>query len=148
MLCSLSFHTRSLSHAAKNDGRRIILLIYVDIIVKCFIFFSKFLTITKCLLSAQQEEENTAHTGEEKAFTSLTTTVHFCTVYARHEGKIYLTENRSEEKSSFYISWAIEYIRNTNSFIYRIIIGKPVFLLLDWTRSYRMTCCWSLYIYT
>jgi hypothetical protein len=51
---------------------------------------------------SQQEEENTAHTGEEKAFTSLTTTVHFRTVYAHHEGKIYLTENRSEEKSSFF----------------------------------------------
>jgi hypothetical protein len=98
------------------------------------------------LVSQQEEEENT-HIGEEKAFTSLTATVDFRTVYARHEGKIYLRENRSEEKSSFYtISWAIEYIYVIQ--IPFIIIGKPVFLLLDWTRSYRMTRCWTLYTYT
>ena len=110
-----------------------------------FLFYI-FYDFKMSLVSQQEEEENT-HIGEEKAFTSLTATVDFRTVYARHEGKIYLRENRSEKKSSFYtISWAIEYIYVIQ--IPFIIIGKPVFLLLDWTRSYRMTRCWTLYTYT
>ena len=132
----------SLSPAAQNDGRRIILLASI-LLWDVLYFFSMiyFLTISKCLLTASKRRWKYTQIGEEKAFTSLTTTVHFCTVYARHEGKIYLTENRSEEKSSFYISRAIEY---TNKFIL-LLSRKPVFLLLDWTRSYLMTRWWALY---
>ena len=122
MLCPLSCH--SLSRSTKwwpsyNTSR-------VDIIVRFLIFlFYVFFTISKWLLSASKRRKKYTHRRRESfpataacKLSSLTATAVFRTVYARHEGKIYLRENRSEEKSSFYTSWVIEYIRNTNSFYY------------------------------
>ena len=82
----------SLSPAAQNDGRRIILLASI-LLWDVLYFFSMiyFLTISKCLLSASKRRWKYTQIGEEKAFTSLTATADFrSTVYARHEGKMYL----------------------------------------------------------